>query len=100
MNELVQLYVDGPPRSADAMATSASGRRSPPWGKLEGCTAGHESFDVYTRSARRRGGWWYMCGPHSLTRDGHHGTLHGGGARLTHAACARYTGHLHHHTRD
>ena len=39
------------------MATSASGRHSPPWGKLEGCTAGHESFDVYT-SARRRGGWW------------------------------------------
>ena len=35
----------------------------------------------------------------SLTRVGHHGTLYGGGARPSHAASARYTGHLHHHTR-
>ena len=37
--------------------TAASGRRSPPWATLEGCTAGSESFRVYTRSARRRGRW-------------------------------------------
>ena len=37
--------------------TAASGRRSPPWATVEGCTAGSESFRVYTRSARRRGRW-------------------------------------------
>jgi hypothetical protein len=74
------------------MATSASGRHSPPWGKLEGCTAGHESFDVYTRSARRRGGWWVrMCGPHSLTRDGHHGTAAALGRRTPRARGTRAT---------
>jgi hypothetical protein len=43
---------------ADTMATSAFGRHSPPWDKVEGCTAGRESFRVYIRSGRRRGGWW------------------------------------------
>jgi hypothetical protein len=79
--------------------TAASGRRSPPWATLEGCTAGSESLRVYTRSARRRGRW----SVHVWSARTHTGVATmvpcTTGARPTHAVCTRHTGHLHHHAR-